>query len=100
MSRKSGLLRPTCVRWPYHLINRLHVNHRTMELNDMNHKSGYLFKLSTLFVALLMSALTGFAQINPGEITDPQLRGVEQSYLPKLIEINHAVAETKFPFLF
>ena len=66
----------------------------------MNHKLEYLFKLSTFSVALLMSALTGFAQISPGEITDPQLRVVEQSYLPKLIEINHAVGETKFPFLF
>jgi hypothetical protein len=71
-----------------------------MEPNDMNHKSGYLFKLSTFSVAVLMSALTGFAQISPGEITDPQLRVVEQSYLPKLIEINHAVGETKFPLLF
>jgi hypothetical protein len=71
-----------------------------MEPNDMNHRLGSLFKLSTFSVALLISGLTGFAQISPGEITDPQLRVVEQSYLPKLIEINRAVETTKFPFLF
>jgi hypothetical protein len=71
-----------------------------MEPNDMNHKLGRLFKITAFCGALLMFRLTCFAQISPNEIADPQLRVAEQSYLPKLIEINRAVEATKFPFLF
>ena len=50
--------------------------------------------------AILISSAIGFAQISPAEITDPKLKTVEQTYLPKLIEINRTIATTAFPFPF
>lgn len=40
------------------------------------------------------------AQVSPTEIINPQLRTVEKTYFKKLVGINGAVADMKFPFQF
>ncbi len=49
---------------------------------------------------LLLEAVAGFAQVNPAEILNPQLKAAEQAYFPQLIALNRAIAATKFPFSF
>src|SRR6516162_8492973 len=45
-------------------------------------------------------ATTGFAQVSPTEILNPDLKALEQTYFQQLIGINQAIAKTKFPFSF
>src|SRR6201982_355476 len=45
-------------------------------------------------------ATTGFAQVSPTEILNPDLKALEQTYFQQLIGINQATAKTKFPFPF
>jgi hypothetical protein len=40
------------------------------------------------------------AQISPSEIKHPRPKSLEQTYLPKLVALNHDIGETKFPFPF
>ena len=39
-------------------------------------------------------------QVSPGEILNPDLKALEQTYFPQLISINQKIAKTKFPFAF
>ncbi len=41
-----------------------------------------------------------FAQVQPAEIKDPQLKAFEQTYLQRLVALNLAISETKLPFAF
>src|SRR6516225_3370536 len=45
-------------------------------------------------------ATTGFAQVSPTEILNPDLKALEQTYFQQLIGINQAIAKTKFPLPF
>jgi hypothetical protein len=40
------------------------------------------------------------AQVLPAEIKNPQLKALQQTYLPQLIAVNQAIADIKFPFKF
>ncbi len=40
------------------------------------------------------------AQINPAEISHPRPKSLEQTYLSKLVALNHDISQTKFPFPF
>jgi hypothetical protein len=40
------------------------------------------------------------AQVSPGEILNPDLKALEQTYFPQLKSINQEIAKTKFPFPF
>jgi hypothetical protein len=40
------------------------------------------------------------AQVSPSEILNPDLKALEQSYLPQLKTLNQSIARTKFPFPF
>jgi hypothetical protein len=48
----------------------------------------------------LFRAAQGYGQVGPAEITDPQLRSAEQSYLTRMVELNRAVGRIRFPFTF
>jgi hypothetical protein len=41
-----------------------------------------------------------FGQVSPAEITDPQLKAVEQTYFSHLQELNREIRSAKFPFPF
>ena len=60
-------------------------------------------KLACTIVAcvaiLLCGAAPGFAQVSPAEILNPRLKATEQAYLTKLVTMNRAIAEMKFPFI-
>src|SRR5712692_1751927 len=45
-------------------------------------------------------AAAGFAQVSPAEILNPQLKALEETYLPQLKTLNRAIGSTKFPFPF
>jgi len=49
---------------------------------------------------LLLAFCAGlaFAQVNPAEILNPDLKALEQTYFQQLIAINQSIAKTKFPF--
>src|SRR5262245_29106452 len=63
---------------------------------------GFRGKRILLRAALLLGvgATTGFAQVSPTEILNPDLKALEQTYFEQLIGINQAIAKTKFPFPF
>jgi hypothetical protein len=49
---------------------------------------------------VLLAASSLFAQVSPAEIANPQLRAVEQQYLPQLQSLQHAIGNTQFPLPF
>ncbi len=51
-------------------------------------------------VLLWIGAGSGFAQVNPDEILNPQLRAVERTYLRQLEALNRAIRSISFPFSF
>ena len=57
-----------------------------------------------LWALLLMFALQGGSlargQISPAEITNPRLKGPEQTYFHQLLALNRAIEQTSFPFPF
>ena len=71
-------------------------NNRAKAFRSCSLRPYYLF----LSVAMLFCAASGFAQVSPAEILNPELKAAETKYLPQLKEINHAIAATKFPFSF
>ncbi len=62
------------------------------------HKSACTIGVACVAI-LLCSALPGFAQVSPAEILNPRLKATEQAYLTKLVTVNRAIAEMKFPFI-
>jgi hypothetical protein len=55
--------------------------------------------LQTLAVILLAMG-SAFAQVSPGEIANPKLKAAEETYLPQLRSLQHAINETQFPLPF
>jgi len=49
---------------------------------------------------LCLGTTSGFAQISPAEISNPQLKELERTYFSQLKALNRAIAATKFPFPF
>jgi hypothetical protein len=60
----------------------------------------FMYQRMALPVLLLLCLPPLFAQVNPAEIKDPRLREAEQTYLPRLIDLNHTISEMHFPFSF
>jgi cell division septation protein DedD len=56
--------------------------------------------LLAMVLLLAFCATTAFAQVNPAEILNPDLKALEQAYFQQLIAINQSIAKTKFPFPF
>jgi len=48
----------------------------------------------------LAAAGAGWAQVSPPEITNPELRQLETTYLQQLKTLHHSIARTRFPFRF
>jgi hypothetical protein len=53
-----------------------------------------------LGVALLFCAQAARAQVSPLEILNPDLKALEESYLPQLKTLNQSISNTNFPFPF
>jgi hypothetical protein len=69
--------------------------------NFSMHAGLKLVLLATLALSVLFSrAATGFAQVSPPEIVNPRLRVLETTYYPQLIDLNHGIAGTEYPFKF
>ena len=62
------------------------------------------FRLALTAFCFLIGVLAGnqfaLGQVSPAEIPNPQLKALESTYLPRLIELNRAVSATKFPLPF
>lgn len=63
--------------------------------------------IKAVFLTVLLSTAgaaavprLGFAQINPAEITNPELKPLEQAYFQQLKSLNRSIADAKFPFVF
>jgi hypothetical protein len=56
--------------------------------------------LSTAASVFIMNAPAAFAQVSAAEILNPDLKALEQQYLPQLKAINQAIGKTQFPFPF
>lgn len=64
-------------------------------------RSGKRGRCFVLAAALSFScACAGFAQVNPNEILNPQLKALESEYFPQLKTINQQIAKSHFPFPF
>ncbi len=50
--------------------------------------------------SLLLGALPSVGQVGPAEISDPRLKNLEQAHLQELIDLNRAIRELAFPFVF
>ncbi len=60
-----------------------------------------LKRLATLALSLMLyGAATGFAQVSPTEIANPRLKAAEKVYFTQLLDLNHLIARTEFPFKF
>jgi hypothetical protein len=53
------------------------------------------------FAVILLAVGSAFAQVSPGEIANPKLKTAEETYLPQLRSLQHAINETQFslPFI-
>ncbi len=67
-------------------------------------RSGYhrgcLLPFAGCIFVLMLLAVQSDAQVGPAEIADPRLKTAEQAYLTQMLEVNRAVAGTRFPFPF
>jgi hypothetical protein len=63
---------------------------------DFRHHAVFL----AIGLAMSFSAQLAAAQVSPSEILNPDLKALEQSYLPQLKTLNQSIARTKFPFPF
>ena len=79
-----------------------------MTLGGTNKPMGFAIRYFgswTIFVALtcavvILSAQSGFAQVSPAEVLNPDLKAAETKYFSQLKELNHQIAVIKFPFRF
>ena len=51
-------------------------------------------------LGLLMGSSLLVAQISPAEISNPQLKALEKTYLTQLVDLNRQISAMKFPFTF
>src|SRR5229473_7588330 len=56
--------------------------------------------LPTLGIAIALAAQSASAQVSPAEILNPDLKALEETYLPQLKALNQSIAKSKFPFPF
>jgi hypothetical protein len=69
-------------------------------------RSGFVFYflaralLLLVGLAIILSAQPASAQVSPSEILNPDLKALEETYLPQLKTLNQSIAQTKFPFTF
>ncbi len=63
---------------------------------DFRHHAAFL----AIGLAMSFSAQLAAAQVSPSEILNPDLKALEQSYLPQLKTLNQSIARTRFPFPF
>jgi hypothetical protein len=50
--------------------------------------------------AIVLVASSALAQVSPSEIANPTLKAAEETYLPQLRSLQHAINETQFPLPF
>jgi hypothetical protein len=62
-------------------------------------KRRFVRLIQTLAIAFV-AATSAFAQVSPGEIANPKLKAAEETYLPQLRSLQHAINETQFPLPF
>jgi hypothetical protein len=62
-------------------------------------KRRFVRLIQTLAIAFV-AATSAFAQVSPGEIASPKLKAAEETYLPQLRSLQHAINETQFPLPF
>ena len=73
-------------------------------MQNVRFNMAHNFWRSLLFAALglaaAFSAPSASAQVSPAEILNPDLKALEESYLPQLKALNQSISKTKFPFPF
>jgi len=60
----------------------------------------FLLSAFCFLIGVLAGNQLAFGQVSPAEIPNPQLKALESTYLPRLVELNRAVSATKFPLPF
>lgn len=55
---------------------------------------------AAVVIELTLCAQTVMGQVSPSEVVNPDLKALEETYLPQLKAINQSVSKTKFPFPF
>jgi len=66
----------------------------------MNFRNRSFVRLIQTFAIVLVVASSALAQVSPGEIANPKLKAAEETYLPQLRSLQHAISETQFPLPF
>lgn len=66
----------------------------------MNCRNRSFVRMIQTFAIVLVAASSAFAQVSPGEIANPKLKAAEETYLPQLRSLQHAINDTQFPLPF
>ena len=66
----------------------------------MNCRNRSVVLVLQTFAIVLVVASSALAQVSPSEIANPNLKAAEQTYLPQLRSLQHAINETQFPLPF
>ena len=66
----------------------------------MNCRNRSVVLVLQTFAIVLVVASSALAQVSPGEIANPNLKAAEQTYLPQLRSLQHAINDTQFPLPF
>ena len=74
----------------------------TLRLMGLNLRSVFRRTAIALAVAFVLSICAPHlsAQVSPAEVLNPDLKGLEQTYLHQLKDLNESITELKFPFPF
>jgi hypothetical protein len=64
------------------------------------HRSRFGWIFLAVGLVLSVNTVAVFAQVSPSEILNPDLKTLEQTFLPQLKSINQEIARAKFPFPF
>jgi hypothetical protein len=71
-----------------------------MRRNNMNHEFWRRALIPTIGFGAIFCVQAARAQVSPAEILNPDLKALEESYLPRLKTLNQSIAKTRFPFPF
>jgi hypothetical protein len=66
----------------------------------MNCRNRSFVRLIQTLAITFVTATSAFAQVTPGEIANPKLKAAEETYLPQLRSLQHAINDTQFPLPF
>jgi hypothetical protein len=66
----------------------------------MNCRNQVFVRVIQTVAIVLVAASSAFAQVSPSEIANPKLKATEQTYLPQLRSLQHAINESQFPLPF